>query len=156
MAVVSTPKVKDKSTFLRVGWANAEGFKPFFGAGGMHLPGSIGDDYSSVGFDGQRIWVGGHSIDCTEKPERNRLVKQAMSVQSTDWSPRQNLKLDIDDSSQSALQCLKRGDTVGCLLDLQNHTVKFMLNGKDLSSSVIDFDVSGMFCPVVSMSAGIK
>jgi ryanodine receptor 2 len=152
MAVLSTHKSKDKTIFLRVGWANTEGFKPFFGTGGLNLLGSIGDDLSSIGFDGQRIWVGGHSVACTMKPERKRLVKQALSVQSPDWSPKQNLQCDQDGSQH----CLKQGDIVGCLLDLQNQTVKFTLNGKEMSSFVSEFDVSGTFCPVVSMSSGVK
>lgn len=157
MAVVDMPSHNTNSAYLRAGWASTEGFKPFFGSGGMNLLGGVGDDFSSVGFDGRKVWAGGHSVDCNvAATQRKKLARQAMSLHSVDFSPVQTSRSEPSDGFRGLLRGLKRGDVVGCLLDLQNGNVNFTLNGKRLSGSVEDIDTSGTFYPVVSLSAGIK
>ena len=156
MAVLSAPHQRSSASFFRVGWANIDGFKPFFGGGGSHCYGGVGDDFSSVGFDGEKIWVGGHSVQCSFARKRKSLVKQVMSLHSEDWTLMESSKLDSSDCARSSVCALKQGDVVGCLLDLVSRTVMFTVNGKSLSEYASDIDTTGTFCPVLSMSADFR
>lgn len=51
---------------------------------------------------------------------------------------------------------LQKGDTVGCCLDLSIPAIMFTLNGVSLRGCFKDFNMSGMFFPVVSMSAKVS
>lgn len=48
---------------------------------------------------------------------------------------------------------LSQGDTVGCCLDLSIPAISFSLNGYKLKAVMKDFNMTGMFFPVISMSA---
>ena len=45
--------------YLRIGWANSVGFKPFPGSGDKWGCNGAGDDYYSYGFDGKYMYFGG-------------------------------------------------------------------------------------------------
>ncbi|CAI5451931.1 unnamed protein product [Caenorhabditis angaria] len=47
--------------YLRVGWANSVGFKPFPGSGDKWGCNGVGDDFYSYGFDGKSMYFGGKS-----------------------------------------------------------------------------------------------
>ncbi|CAD6199567.1 unnamed protein product [Caenorhabditis auriculariae] len=45
--------------YLRIGWANSVGFKPFPGSGDKWGCNGVGDDFYSYGFDGKSMFFGG-------------------------------------------------------------------------------------------------
>uniref|UniRef100_A0A8R1HP75 Ryanodine receptor n=2 Tax=Caenorhabditis japonica TaxID=281687 RepID=A0A8R1HP75_CAEJA len=50
-----------QSPYLRIGWANSVGFKPFPGSGDKWGCNGVGDDFYSYGFDGKSMFFGGKS-----------------------------------------------------------------------------------------------
>ncbi|KAK3736855.1 hypothetical protein RRG08_000604 [Elysia crispata] len=50
----------------------------------------------------------------------------------------------------------KKGDIIGCALDLTNSQIIFSVNGVKVAGFFKDFNTDGMFFPVVSMSAGVS
>ncbi len=44
--------------YLRVGWGNTNGYRPFPGSGDHRGGNGVGDDIFSYGFDGQNMWTG--------------------------------------------------------------------------------------------------
>ncbi|VDQ06127.1 unnamed protein product [Trichobilharzia regenti] len=91
---------------IRVGWANTEGYNahpcggPGWGAAGL------GDDLFSYAFDGSCLWAGG-------KPKRATIGTDEMS----------------SDETMPSVP-LKRGDIIGCLLDLTGPVIQFNVNGR--------------------------
>lgn len=58
-AIVDTIEtVTDDPPFIRIGWANTEGFIPYPGGGEFWGANGCGDDLYSYGFDGSNIWTG--------------------------------------------------------------------------------------------------
>ncbi|XP_050406916.2 ryanodine receptor [Patella vulgata] len=57
---------------------------------------------------------------------------------------------------RSASQPLQKGDVIGCTLDLTVPQITFSLNGVKIRGFFKDFNLSGMFFPVVSMSASVS
>lgn len=45
--------------YLRIGWANSTGFKPFPGSGDKWGCNGVGDDFYSYSFDGKSIFFAG-------------------------------------------------------------------------------------------------
>ncbi|KAJ1347269.1 hypothetical protein KIN20_002290 [Parelaphostrongylus tenuis] len=52
-------KMTKEAPYLRVGWANSSGFKPFPGSGDKWGCNGVGDDFYSYGFDGRSIYFAG-------------------------------------------------------------------------------------------------
>lgn len=50
----------------------------------------------------------------------------------------------------------QKGDTVGCILDLNVPEMQFSLNGKVFSACFKDFNIDGFFFPVMSLSAKVR
>ncbi|PIC27807.1 hypothetical protein B9Z55_019948 [Caenorhabditis nigoni] len=50
-----------QTPYLRIGWANSVGFKPFPGSGDKWGCNGVGDDFYSYGFDGKSMFFGGKS-----------------------------------------------------------------------------------------------
>ncbi|CAI2723066.1 unnamed protein product [Schistosoma spindalis] len=114
---------------IRVGWANTEGYNahpcggPGWGAAGL------GDDLFSYAFDGSCLWAGG-------KPKRATIgTDEATNEETTSNVP------------------LKRGDIIGCLLDLTGPVIQFNVNGRLVRGYFQDFNISGLFYPCMSMNA---
>ena len=62
---------------LRVGWADFQLFSPYPTSNGQRTTsGGIGDDFASVGFDGEQVWLGGHSFKSSSSEKYGRLRKQ--------------------------------------------------------------------------------
>ena len=49
-----------------------------------------------------------------------------------------------------------KGDIIGCGLDLTKLQISFSLNGEVVKGLFKDFNVDGLFFPVVSMSADVR
>lgn len=81
-ATFPTPPSSPTSTstlrpHLRVGWADFELFSPYPASNGqLTTSGGIGDDYASVGFDGEQLWLGGQSFKPSSSNKFGRLRKQ--------------------------------------------------------------------------------
>uniref|UniRef100_A0AA85JZA6 Ryanodine receptor n=1 Tax=Trichobilharzia regenti TaxID=157069 RepID=A0AA85JZA6_TRIRE len=114
---------------IRVGWANTEGYNahpcggPGWGAAGL------GDDLFSYAFDGSCLWAGG-------KPKRATIGTDEMS----------------SDETMPSVP-LKRGDIIGCLLDLTGPVIQFNVNGRLVKGYFQDFNITGLFYPCMSMNA---
>jgi len=104
--------------FLRVGWANTTGFRPFPGSGDGWGCMAVGDDFYSYGFDGCRMYFAG----------RGRQAGQAL---------------------------FRRGDIIGCALDLVAPEIRFTVNGQSLPCVFRNFNTDGLFFPVMSLSAKV-
>ena len=116
---IEAPKNSTTQPYLRVGWANTIGFRPFPGSGDGWGCGGVGDDFYSYGFDGQNIWYAGKS-------------------------------------RQAGLRVFRKGDIIGCSLDLIAPEIRFSLNGQDLIAMYKNFNVDGFFFPVMSLSAKVR
>ncbi|GMS80971.1 hypothetical protein PENTCL1PPCAC_3146, partial [Pristionchus entomophagus] len=93
--------------YLRVGWANSVGFKPFPGSGDRWGCNGVGDDFYSYGFDGMNAFYAGKA-------------------------------------KKIAQRTLRKGDIVGCALDLT------------LAAVFKNFNTDGYFFPVMSLSAKVS
>ncbi|VDM25857.1 unnamed protein product, partial [Hydatigera taeniaeformis] len=105
---------------IRIGWGNTDGYTPH-PVGGPGWGGiSLGDDFYSFAFDGQNLWTGGKAKQAlfpsgTGGKDPNRRASIAPSAIST--------------TSSNGSANLKRGDVIGCLLDLTGPVIQFNLNG---------------------------
>uniref|UniRef100_A0A5K3EZT7 EF-hand domain-containing protein n=2 Tax=Mesocestoides corti TaxID=53468 RepID=A0A5K3EZT7_MESCO len=121
---------------IRIGWGNTDGFTPH-PVGGPGWGGiSLGDDFYSFAFDGQNLWTGGKAkqalIPLGSKPTLGHQHRSAAHNGSAN---------------------LKRGDVIGCLLDLTGPVIQFNLNGTLVKGYFQDFNTTGLFFPCVSMTA---
>uniref|UniRef100_A0A914H250 Ryanodine receptor n=1 Tax=Globodera rostochiensis TaxID=31243 RepID=A0A914H250_GLORO len=105
--------------YLRVGWANTVGFKPFPGPGDGWGCGGVGDDFYSYGFDGMNMFCAGKA-------------------------------------RQVGHRVLRKGDIVGCSLDLISSEIRFTFNGEPVYSLYKNFNTDGFFFPVMSLSAKVS
>ncbi|GMR59737.1 hypothetical protein PMAYCL1PPCAC_29932, partial [Pristionchus mayeri] len=105
--------------YLRVGWANSVGFKPFPGSGDRWGCNGVGDDFYSYGFDGQYAYYAGKAKKISQRS-------------------------------------LRKGDIVGCALDLTTPEIRFTLNGQPLAAVFKNFNTDGYFFPVMSLSAKVS
>lgn len=53
-------------------------------------------------------------------------------------------------------QTFKKGDIIGCALDLTVPSISFTLNGRPVMGLFKDFNLDGLFFPVVSMTACVR
>ncbi|XP_046400098.1 ryanodine receptor isoform X3 [Ischnura elegans] len=111
---------------LRIGWANTAGYVPYPGGGEKWGGNGVGDDLYSFGYDGASLWTGG----------RNTVVGPS--------SPAPNAAL------------IKKGDVIGCALDLTIPVITFTFNGNKVKGSFRNFNLDGMFFPVISCSSKLS
>lgn len=105
--------------YLRVGWANTAGYKPFPGSGDGWGCGGVGDDFYSYSFDGINMYCAGKA-------------------------------------RQVGTRLLRKGDVVGCHLDLVLSEVRFTLNDLPIHAVYKNFNLDGFFFPVMSLSAKVS
>ena len=122
---VTVTKVTPGKHHLRVGWIDVERFTPALGT----FDEQLGYDHSSVGFDGSRVWAGGHSI------------KQSEAVNDDELQPN---------------SCVSEDNVFGCCLDTVEGRVCFTLNGERVGSDVIMMSTSERYTAAVSFSAGVE
>lgn len=105
---------------IRIGWGNTDGYTPH-PVGGPGWGGiSLGDDFYSFAFDGQNLWTGGKAKQAYFPPgtsSKNATRKGSMGP--TVATP----------AATNGSANLKRGDVIGCLLDLTGPVIQFNLNG---------------------------
>ncbi|KAH9279284.1 Ryanodine receptor [Echinococcus granulosus] len=129
---------------IRIGWGNTDGYTPH-PVGGPGWGGiSLGDDFYSFAFDGQNLWTGGKAKQALFPPGTggkglNRRTGASPPAVST--------------TSSNGSANLKRGDVIGCLLDLTGPVIQFNLNGNLVKGYFQDFNTTGLFFPCVSMTA---
>lgn len=51
---------------------------------------------------------------------------------------------------------IKKGDVIGCALDLTIPIITFTLNGELVHGAFRDFNLDGMFFPVISCSSKVR
>ncbi|XP_028968698.1 ryanodine receptor [Galendromus occidentalis] len=51
---------------------------------------------------------------------------------------------------------IKRGDVIGCILDLNVPVISFTVNGRKVKGCFRDFNLEGLFYPVISLSAKVS
>lgn len=102
---------------IRIGWGNTDGYTPH-PVGGPGWGGiSLGDDFYSFAFDGQNLWTGGKAKQALFPPGTGGKIANR----------RAGTTAQVAAASGSAN--LKRGDVIGCLLDLTGPVIQFNLNG---------------------------
>ncbi|TNN17701.1 Ryanodine receptor isoform 2 [Schistosoma japonicum] len=114
---------------IRVGWANTEGYNAHPCGGPGWGAASLGDDLFSYAFDGSCLWAGG-------KPKQATI--------GTDETTNEETASNVP---------LKRGDIIGCLLDLTGPVIQFNVNGRLVKGYFQDFNITGLFYPCISMNA---
>ncbi|CAI4225083.1 unnamed protein product [Auanema sp. JU1783] len=60
-------RMTKEAPYLRIGWANSIGFKPFPGSGDRWGCNGVGDDFYSYGFDGQSVYFAGRGRRVSQK-----------------------------------------------------------------------------------------
>lgn len=58
--------------------------------------------------------------------------------------------------SGSNTTSIKKGDVIGCALDLTIPIITFTLNGQLVHGAFRDFNLDGMFFPVISCSSKVR
>ena len=59
-------------------------------------------------------------------------------------------------SRPTGYRLLRKGDVVGCLLDLRGPEIRFFVNGQSVNAVYRNFNIDGFFFPVMSMSAKVR
>ncbi|KAG8232313.1 hypothetical protein J437_LFUL009412 [Ladona fulva] len=111
---------------LRIGWANTAGYVPYPGGGEKWGGNGVGDDLYSFGYDGVSLWTGG----------RNTVVGPSLPNSSGPF--------------------IKKGDVIGCALDLTIPMISFTFNGNKVKGFFRNFNLDGMFFPVISCSSKLS
>lgn len=57
---------------------------------------------------------------------------------------------------QDSEPLIKKGDVIGCALDLTVPIITFYVNGRQVNGAFTGFNLDGMFFPVVSASAKLR
>ncbi|VDO40897.1 unnamed protein product [Haemonchus placei] len=74
-------KMTKEDPYLRVGWANSLGFKPFPGSGDKWGCNGVGDDFYSYGFDGRCVYFAGRGrVVSPKKLEKGDVVGCALDL----------------------------------------------------------------------------
>lgn len=58
--------------------------------------------------------------------------------------------------SQDSSPFIKKGDVIGCALDLTVPVITFYVNGRQVNGAFTGFNLDGMFFPVISASAKLR
>ncbi|PIO64951.1 MIR domain protein [Teladorsagia circumcincta] len=123
-----------KEPYLRIGWANSVGFKPFPGSGDKWGCNGVGDDFYSYGFDGRCVFFAGRGrVVAPKLLEKGDVVGCALDLNVPELSF-MTLVLDI----------------------LISTLIRFTVNGRDVGASYRDFNTDGYFFPVMSLSAKVS
>ncbi|XP_058809913.1 ryanodine receptor [Phymastichus coffea] len=125
---------------LRIGWANTAGYMPYPGGGEKWGGNGVGDDLYSYGFDGAHLWTGGR---------RSELAGPGPAA--ADGPP-----ADPSAASPPPPPHIRKGDVIGCSLDLGVPVISFAFNGAPVAGSFRDFNLDGMFFPVISCSSKLS
>lgn len=142
------PFLTAQACHLRVGWALTEGYSPYPGGGEGWGSNGAGDDLYSYAFDGLHLWSGEDYLR-PSVPEHwypNVLIYNI--ILSSGRVPRH--------VSSSSPHILGAGDVVSCCLDLSVPSISFRINGHPVQGMFENFNLDGLFFPVVSFSAGIR
>lgn len=59
-------------------------------------------------------------------------------------------------SKTAGHRLLRKGDVVGCLLDLTAPEIRFFVNGQPVNAVYRNFNLDAFFIPVMSMSAKVR
>lgn len=59
-------------------------------------------------------------------------------------------------AKQVGHRVLRKGDVVGCSLDLISPEIRFTLNGQTVNAVYKNFNLDGFFFPVMSLSAKVR
>lgn len=59
-------------------------------------------------------------------------------------------------TQQDSVPWIKKGDVIGCALDLTVPIITFYVNGRQVNGAFTGFNLDGMFFPVVSASAKLR
>ncbi|KAK6052188.1 SPRY domain protein [Cooperia oncophora] len=74
-------KMTKEDPYLRIGWANSVGFKPFPGSGDKWGCNGVGDDFYSYGFDGRHVFFAGRGrVVAPKKLEKGDVVGCALDL----------------------------------------------------------------------------
>jgi len=65
------------------------------------------------------------------------------------------LKSEVMPGTQN-IPYIKKGDVIGCALDLTIPIITFTLNGRLVQGAFRDFNLDGMFFPVISCSSKVR
>ncbi|KRX28175.1 Ryanodine receptor 44F [Trichinella nelsoni] len=113
---------------LRIGWASSAGYRAYPGSGKKWGCNGVGDDMFSFGFDGQCIYAGIAAL------KLSKLIGGIEKFVGTHE--------------------IRKGDVIGCSLDLAIPEIQFSLNGHQIGTSVRNFSSCDcLFYPVMSLSA---
>uniref|UniRef100_A0A0A9WDJ1 Ryanodine receptor 44F n=2 Tax=Lygus hesperus TaxID=30085 RepID=A0A0A9WDJ1_LYGHE len=111
---------------LRIGWANTAGYVPYPGGGEKWGGNGVGDDLYSFSFDGSALWTGG----------------------------RKTVVLLNNNAPNGPF--IRKGDVIGCALDLTVPAIRFTFNGAPISGCFTNFNLEGMFFPCISCSSKLS
>ncbi|CAL8106014.1 unnamed protein product [Calicophoron daubneyi] len=139
-------KVTHQPVQIRVGWANTEGYDAQPGGGAGWGAASLGDDLFSYAFDGKCLWCGGKSRQASIGTDETSATAGPATTTTTTTN---NTFQTTEETSNG----LKRGDVIGCLLDLTGPVIQFNVNGRLVKGYFQDFNTTGMFYPCISMNA---
>lgn len=118
--------ISHQKASIRIGWGNTDGYTPH-PVGGPGWGGiSLGDDFYSFAFDGENLWTGGKKKFVSMPPKGNA-ENTAPTASNTGTTGSKTGTIGVDHSPESIN--LKRGDVIGCLLDLTGPVIQFNLNG---------------------------
>ncbi|MEJ1284490.1 hypothetical protein NN561_015475 [Cricetulus griseus] len=158
------PFVTAEATHLRVGWASTEGYSPYPGGGEEWGGNGVGDDLFSYGFDGLHLWSAFH-FDTLEELHAAATKTYALCLYVKVL--KRKVRADISVYG-CAIGCIARtvsspnqhllrtDDVISCCLDLSAPSISFRINGQPVQGMFENFNIDGLFFPVVSFSAGIK
>lgn len=161
---------------LRVGWALTEGYSPYPGGGEGWGGNGVGDDLYSYGFDGLHLWSGKapdvrtkavhhpgrlifwFHLNIRMNPCKYHFPSVYFCLQAlihalflmemlTGRVPRH-----VASPNQHILTA---EDVVSCCLDLSVPSISFRINGHPVQGMFENFNLDGLFFPVVSFSAGV-
>lgn len=57
---------------------------------------------------------------------------------------------------ENETRTFQKGDVIGCILDLNAPSISFTLNGIKVKGCFKNFNLDGMFFPVISISAKLR
>jgi len=119
-------------------------YVPYPGGGEKWGGNGVGDDLYSFGFDGSNLWTGNFLFFIFLQ----FIIKTCIYIIG-------GLKSEVLPGSQNT-PYIKKGDFIGCALDLTIPIITFTLNGKLIQGAFRDFNLDGMFFPVISCSSKVR